>query len=67
MISAQTVIKETSEKIWKALTEKDQMREWYFDIPDFELKEGAIFNFYEPGDARQFHHRCQIKEIVPFK
>jgi uncharacterized protein YndB with AHSA1/START domain len=67
MISSKVVIKEAAEKIWQALTKKDQMKEWYFDIPDFELKEGAVFNFYEPGEARQFHHRCQIKEIVPFK
>ncbi len=41
------------------------MKEWYFDIPDFELRVGSSFNFYEPGDDRQFHHRCIIKEIVP--
>jgi len=67
MIQTKIVIKATGAKVWQALTEKDQMKEWYFDIPDFELKDGAVFNFYEPGEARQFHHRCQIKEIVPFK
>lgn len=55
------------EKVWNALTDKDQMKEWYFDIPDFELEEGSVFNFYEPGGKNEFHHQCTIKEINPFK
>ncbi|MEO6682190.1 MAG: SRPBCC family protein [Ginsengibacter sp.] len=67
MILSKIHIKEPASKIWEALTQKNKMKEWYFDIPDFEFKEGAVFNFYEPGDAKQFHHRCEIKEIVPGK
>lgn len=55
------------EKVWEALTNKDQMKQWYFDIPDFELKEGGVFNFFEPGGQNLFHHQCTIKEINPFK
>ncbi len=53
-----------ADKVWAALTNKQQMKKWYFDIPDFELKEGAVFNFYE-SEARQFHHRGTVKEVVP--
>lgn len=67
MIKSSITIKAPAAKIWQALTDKAEMKEWYFDIPDFELKEGAVFNFYEPGDARQFHHQCTIKEIIPNK
>jgi uncharacterized protein YndB with AHSA1/START domain len=28
------------ERVWKALTDKTEMRSWYFDIPDFELETG---------------------------
>ena len=52
-------------KVWNALTNKEQMKNWYFDIPDFELKEGNAFNFYEPGEERKFHHHCEIAEVVP--
>ena len=55
------------EKVWHALTDKDQMKQWYFDIPDFRLQEGAVFNFYEPGGYNRFHHQCTIKEINLFK
>jgi uncharacterized protein YndB with AHSA1/START domain len=61
----QTVIPASPEKVWEALTSREKMKEWYFDIPDFVLREGAIFNFYEPGDAKKFHHRCVIRKIVP--
>lgn len=53
------------DKVWNALTDKEQMKNWYFDIPDFELKEGNAFNFYEPGEGRKFHHHCEITEVVP--
>jgi uncharacterized protein YndB with AHSA1/START domain len=51
-------------KVWCALTDREQMRAWYFDIPDFELKKGNVFNFYEPGDNKKYHHQGTIKEIV---
>ncbi len=53
------------EKVWKALTDKTQMKEWYFDIPDFELGTHKEFNFFEPGGEKRYHHRCEILELVP--
>jgi uncharacterized protein YndB with AHSA1/START domain len=53
------------EKVWQALTDKEQMKLWYFDIPDFELKIGYVFNFYEPGKNKKFHHQAIVKEIIP--
>lgn len=53
------------EEVWKALTDKNEMKSWYFDIPDFELREGNEFNFYEPGEERKYHHRGEILEIIP--
>jgi len=67
MIQSKITIQEQAEKIWQALTKKDQMKEWYFHIPDFELKVGTEFNFYEPGEKNEYHHRCIIKEIEPNK
>jgi len=67
MVTVSIKINQTADKIWQALTNKTQMKEWYFDIPDFELKENAIFNFYEPGGKNEFHHQCKILEILPNK
>lgn len=53
------------EKVWNALTDKSQMKEWYFDIPDFELGLHNEFNFYEPGGECKYHHHGEILEIEP--
>ena len=53
------------EKVWSAITEKSEMKEWYFDIPDFELKQHNEFNFFEPGDQQKYHHHGGILEIIP--
>lgn len=56
-----------AEKVWAALTDKAQMKEWYFDIPDFELGEHREFNFFEPGGENKYHHHAEILEIIPNK
>lgn len=58
-------LNDTPEKIWHAISDKEVMKQWYFDIPDFVFEVGAIFNFYEPGDKQEYHHRCTILEIIP--
>lgn len=63
MITSGITIHAPVEEIWQAITDKNHMREWYFDIPDFELKEGSVFNFFEPGGRNQFHHRCEILTV----
>ncbi len=55
------------DKVWNAITDKALMKKWYFDIPDFELKEHHHFNFYEPGNEQKFLHQGEILEIVPGK
>lgn len=31
-----------AQKVWKALTDIDEMKIWYFDIPDFIPKPGTV-------------------------
>lgn len=63
-ITVQYKINAPAEKIWKALTDKDEMKSWYFDIQDFEPVVGKIFNFYEPGGENKYHHQGEILEII---
>lgn len=64
-IIVQYKINAPAERIWKALTEKSEMKSWYFNIEDFELKVGKVFNFYEPGGENKYHHQGEILEIIP--
>lgn len=54
-----------AESVWQALTDRSEMKIWYFDIPDFIPETGAVFNFYEPGDEKKYHHQAEILEIIP--
>ena len=52
------------EKVWEALTNPAQMRQWYFDVDKDNLQEGDTFTFYEPGEEKKFLHECLILEMV---
>lgn len=54
------------EKVWAAITDRDQMKQWYFDIADFRAELGAEFFFYGLGpEGQQFKHLCQVTELEP--
>jgi len=33
------------EKVWQAITDKEQMKQWYFDVSDFKPEVGFEFTF----------------------
>ncbi|MFC6101053.1 SRPBCC family protein [Olivibacter domesticus] len=51
------------ESVWKALTDKDQMKEWYFELQEFKPEVGFEFQFYGGSDDRKFLHMCTITEV----
>ena len=56
------------EKIWKAITDKDEMKQWYFDLSEFKPVVGFEFQF--PGEGRRgekYLHLCKITDVVPHK
>src|SRR5882757_3670760 len=54
--------------VWKAITDKDQMKEWYFDIAEFKPEVGFKFQFYGQGrEGQKYLHLCEVKEVVPGK
>lgn len=56
-----------AERIWQALTNKEQMKQWYFDIAEFEPKAGFEFTFNGENEGTVFVHLCKITEVVPNK
>jgi uncharacterized protein YndB with AHSA1/START domain len=55
------------EKIWKALTEKEKIKEWSFDMDDFKPDPGFEFRFYGEKDGRKFLHLCKVLEVIKEK
>jgi uncharacterized protein YndB with AHSA1/START domain len=54
-------------KVWKALTDKDEMKKWYFDLEQFRPEEGFEFRFEGGADDRKYIHICRITEVIPNK
>ena len=56
-------------RVWKAITDKDEMKKWYFDIASFKPEIGFEFSFVAPGkdEREQFLHLCKIVEVIPGK
>jgi len=56
------------EKVWNALTDKDQMKKWYFDLAEFKPVVGFKFQFYGQGhQGEQYLHLCKVTQVVPGK
>jgi uncharacterized protein YndB with AHSA1/START domain len=54
-------------RVWKALTDVDQMRVWFFDLKEFKPKVGFEFAFVVEHQGNTYDHRCQITEVIPQK
>jgi uncharacterized protein YndB with AHSA1/START domain len=54
-------------RVWKALTDVDEMRQWYFDLKEFEPEVGFEFEFIVEHEGNTYHHLCRVTEVVPQK
>ena len=54
-------------RVWQALTDVDQMREWYFDLKEFKPQVGFEFEFVVVHEGNHYHHLCRVTDVVPQK
>ena len=68
-VALQRVYEAPIAKVWEAITDKSQLKQWYFDFSEqFELEVGHVFDWWAgPPDGKQWHHRGEITEVVPQK
>jgi uncharacterized protein YndB with AHSA1/START domain len=54
--------------VWKAITNKEDMKQWYFDLAEFKPEVGFEFQF-EGGKNQDcmYLHLCKITEVIPNK
>jgi uncharacterized protein YndB with AHSA1/START domain len=56
----------TIDKVWSAITEKEKMKEWYFDLDEFKPEVGFEFQFTGTGTkGEQYVHHCKVTEVKP--
>ena len=51
-------------RVWKALTDVDQMRQWYFDLKEFKPEVGFEFEFVVEHEGNSYHHLCRVTEAI---
>ena len=67
-ITVERIYNAPIEKIWKAITDPVQMKQWYFDIPSFTPEVGTEFRFYGEGKTgEKFLHTCKITDVIKNK
>jgi len=54
-------------KVWKAITDKEEMKQWYFDLAEFQPEVGFKFQFMGGTEDNQYLHLCEIIEVIPEK
>ena len=53
------------EKVWSALTDNEQMKQWYFQLDDFKPEVGFEFQFSGGDKEKVFVHLCKVMEVIP--
>jgi uncharacterized protein YndB with AHSA1/START domain len=54
-------------RVWRAITSRDELSQWSFDMPAFEPVVGFDFEFYGEKDGQKFRHLCRVVSVVPEK
>lgn len=55
------------EKVWYALTNKEAISEWFFEVDDFEPEVGYEFVFYTGGEEQKYKHICKVLEVKKYQ
>jgi uncharacterized protein YndB with AHSA1/START domain len=54
-------------KVWEAITDIEQMKQWYFDLKGFRPEEGCEFSFAGGTEEKSYLHLCTVIEVVKMK
>src|SRR5437868_9003170 len=54
-------------RVWKALTEVEEMRQSYFNLKQFKAEVGFEFEFVVEHEGTTYHHLCKVTEVIPQK
>jgi uncharacterized protein YndB with AHSA1/START domain len=52
-------------RVWRALTNKDEMKRWYFDLKEFKPEVGFEFEFTVEHEGVKYCHLCKITVVIP--
>ena len=64
-IIIEQVFDASADKVWRALTDNEALKLWYFQFPEFKAEVGFEFQFLGGTDEHEYLHLCKITEAVP--
>ncbi|WP_317897942.1 SRPBCC family protein [Aurantibacillus circumpalustris] len=66
--SIERVYNASVSKVWKAITDKNEMKHWYFDLKEFRAEIGFEFQFTGTGSkGENYLHLCKVVDVIPQK
>src|SRR5689334_11374914 len=67
LVLVERVFNASAEVVWKAITENEQLKHWYFKLAEFKAEVGFEFQFEGGKDGRMYLHLCRVTEVIPNK
>ena len=68
MTSAPIIVEQTynapADQVWNAITDRDEMQQWYFDLAEFKPEVGFKFTFEGGPPEKMYMHLCEITEVI---
>ncbi|MFN8207031.1 MAG: SRPBCC domain-containing protein [Bacteroidales bacterium] len=64
-ILIEQLLKAPADKVWDAISLREEMRKWYFDLAAFEAIPGFEFQFEGGPEDRIYIHKCRVTEVIP--
>lgn len=53
--------------VWRAITNREDMAKWYFNMQEFKPEVGLEFQFSVEHNGKTFVHLCRVTEVVTGK
>ena len=53
------------ERVWEAITDKNQMKHWFFEVNAFKAEVGFEFEFSAHAEGKTYLHQCKVVEVNP--
>ena len=54
-------------KVWNAISSKEAMERWFFDLKEFKAEVGFEFRFAVEHKGFNYLHRCRVADVIPNK
>jgi uncharacterized protein YndB with AHSA1/START domain len=71
MTTASFVVERTynvaAQKVWQALTDNEQLKQWYFKLAAFKAEPGFEFQFDAQNKGVTYRHLCKVIEVTKGK